>query len=121
MLSSNYSWTKTEQKTGKNKGKPLNRTPKQKFNTQLDWNLTQQLDLWTKVAYYGVESTTDRSGKKIEYPGYTFWDVGTSFQINQNAKIYGGVYNLFDRDVSNDDFGKTLEGRRYFVGTEINF
>ena len=121
LLSSNYSWTETEQKTGKNKGKPLNRTPKQKFNTQLDWNLTQELDLWTKVAYYGVETTTDRSGKKIEYPGYTFWDVGASFQINKNAKVYGGVYNLFDKDVSNDDFGKTLEGRRYFIGTEINF
>lgn len=121
LLSSNYSWTETEQKTGKNKGKTLNRTPKQKFNTQLDWNLTQELDLWTKVAYYGVETTTDRSGKKIEYPGYTFWDVGASFQINKNAKVYGGVYNLFDKDVSNDDFGKTLEGRRYFIGTEINF
>lgn len=121
LLSSNYSWTETEQKTGKNKGKPLNRTPKQKFNTQLDWNLTQELDLWTKVAYYGVETTTDRYGKKIEYPGYTFWDVGASFQINKNAKVYGGVYNLFDKDVSNDDFGKTLEGRRYFIGTEINF
>lgn len=121
LLSSNYSWNKSEQKTGKNKGKPLNRTPKQKFNTQLDWYVTQEWDLWTKVAYYGVESTTDRSGKKIEYPGYTFWDVGASFHINKNAKIYGGVYNLFDKDVSNADFGKTLEGRRYFVGTEINF
>ena len=121
LLSSNYSWTKTEQKSGNNKGKPLNRTPKQKFNTQLDWYVTQKWDLWTKVAYYGVESTTDRSGKKIEYPGYTFWDMGASFHINKNAKIYGGVYNLFDKDVSNADFGKTLEGRRYFIGTEINF
>ena len=121
LLSSNYSWTKTEQKSGNNKGKPLNRTPKQKFNTQLDWYVTQKWDLWTKVAYYGVESTTDRSGKKIEYPSYTFWDVGASFHINKNAKIYGGVYNLFDKDVSNADFGKTLEGRRYFIGTEINF
>ena len=121
MLSSNYSWNKSEQKTGNNKGKPLNRTPKQKFNTQLDWYVTQKWDLWTKVAYYGVESTTDRSGKKIEYPSYTFWDVGASFHINKNAKIYGGVYNLFDKDVSNADFGKTLEGRRYFIGTEINF
>lgn len=121
LLSTNYSWTKTEQKTGNNKGKPLNRTPKQKFNTQLDWYVTQNWDLWTKVAYYGVESTTNRSGEKIEYPSYTFWDVGASFHINKNAKIYGGVYNLFDKDVSNDDFGKTLEGRRYFIGAEINF
>ncbi|OCG00891.1 TonB-dependent receptor domain-containing protein [Gilliamella sp. wkB112] len=120
-LSSNYSWTKTEQKSGVNKGKPLNRTPKQKFNTQLDWYITNQWDLWTKVAYYGIETTTNRDGKKTEYPGYTFWDVGASYNINKQAKIYAGVYNLFDKDVSNEDFGKTLEGRRYFVGTEINF
>lgn len=121
LLSTNYSWTKTEQKTGPNKGRSLNRTPKQKFNTQLDWNVTQKWDLWTKVAYYGVESTTDRNGNKIEYPGYTFWDVGASYKIHKQAKLYAGIYNLFDKDVSNDDFGKTLEGRRYFVGTEINF
>ncbi|OCG41282.1 hypothetical protein A9G28_06405 [Gilliamella sp. Fer1-1] len=121
LLSSNYSWTKTEQKSGKYKGRPLNRTPKQKFNTQLDWYATEQWDLWAKMAYYGVESSNNRSGQKIEYPGYTFWDVGASFQINKDAKVYGGVYNLFDKNVSNEDFGKTLEGRRYFVGTEINF
>ena len=128
LLSSNYSWTKTEQKSGENKGRALNRTPKQKFNTQLDWNLTQQLDLWMKMAYYGQEHATKKVKqgretivKYVTYAGYTFWDVGTSFQINKDAKIYGGIYNLFDKDVSNDDFGKTLEGRRYFVGTEINF
>lgn len=124
LVSSNYSWTKTEQKSGINKGKALNRTPKQKFNTQLDWILNQNWDLWTKVAYYGQEHSTKRDGKKtkyVTYAGYTFWDVGASYQINKQAKVYGGVYNLFDKDVTNDDFGKTLEGRRYFVGTEINF
>jgi outer membrane receptor for ferrienterochelin and colicins len=124
LLTSNYSWTKTEQKSGEYKGRVLNRTPKQKFNTQLDWNATQQLDLWTKVAYYGQESTNKKQNNKLKtitYAGYTFWDVGASFQINKDAKVYGGVYNLFDKNVSNEDFGKTLEGRRYFVGTEINF
>ncbi|NUF26935.1 outer membrane receptor for ferrienterochelin and colicins [Gilliamella bombicola] len=121
LLSSNYSWTKTEQKSGQYKGRALNRTPKQKFNTQLDWYATQQWDLWAKMAYYGMESSNNRNGTKIEYPGYTFWDVGASYQVHKQAKIYAGVYNLFDKDVSNEDFGKTLEGRRYFVGTEINF
>ncbi|MWP47884.1 TonB-dependent receptor domain-containing protein [Gilliamella sp. Pas-s27] len=121
LLSSNYSWTKTEQKSGKYKGRSLNRTPKQKFNTQLDWYASQQWDLWAKMAYYGMESSNNRNGTKVEYPGYTFWDIGASYQVHKQAKIYAGVYNLFDKDVSNEDFGKTLEGRRYFVGTEINF
>jgi len=46
---------------------------------------------------------------------------GKSLQINQNAKIYGGVCNLFNKHVSNDNFAKTLTGRHYFVATEINF
>lgn len=121
LLSANYSWTKTEQKSGNNKGKPLNRTPKQKFNTQLDWNVTQQWDLWAKVVYSGIETSVNRNGKKTEYPSYTFWDFGASYQIHKQAKIYAGIYNLFDKKVTNDDYGKTLDGRRYFMGTEINF
>lgn len=124
LLSSNYSWTKTEQKSGIDKGKALNRTPKQKFNTQLDWYVAHDWDLWAKMAYYGQESGTKRDGNKTEYvtyAGYTFWDIGASYKIHKQAKLYAGIYNLFDKDVSNDDFGKTLEGRRYFVGTEINF
>ena len=124
LLSTNYSWTKTEQKTGPNKGRALNRTPKQKFNTQLDWYVAHDWDLWAKMAYYGQENATKRDGKKtkyVTYAGYTFWDVGASYKIHKQAKLYAGIYNLFDKDVSNDDFGKTLEGRRYFVGTEINF
>lgn len=46
---------------------------------------------------------------------------GKSLQIKQNAKIYGGVCNLFNKHVLNDDFGKSLTGRHYFVATEINF
>lgn len=120
-LNSSYTWTKTEQKTGKYKGRSLNRTPKQKFNTQLDWYVTEQWDLWAKIAYYGVESSTNRSGTKINYPGYTFWDLGGAYQVNNGAKIFAGIYNIFDKEVKNEDFGKTLEGRRYWVGTEINF
>ena len=42
-------------------------------------------------------------------------------QIKQNAKICGGVCNLFNKDVLNDDFGKSLTDPHYFVATEINF
>ncbi len=120
-VTSNYTWTKTEQKSGKYKGRPLNRTPKQKFNTQLDWNISTEWDLWAKMAYYGVESSSSRDGKKVEYPGYTFWDLGAVYQVNNQTKIMAGIYNLFDKDVMNEDFGKTLDGRRYWVGTEISF
>ncbi|WP_392561523.1 TonB-dependent receptor [Orbus sturtevantii] len=122
LLNSSYTWTKSEQKSGVNKGLSLNRTPRQKFTTQLDWFVTQQWDLWAKVAYYGEETEAGKNGVQgKKYPGYTLWDLGASYSVNKQTKLYTGIYNLFDKDVENTDFGKTLEGRRYWVGTEISF
>lgn len=126
LLTSNYAWMKTEQKSGKNKGHALSRTPKHKFNTQLDWMVSQQWDLWAKMAYYGQEyeiknNRTKNTTEYVTYAGYTFWDIGAYYHINKQAKLFAGIYNLFDKDVTNEDFGKTLDGRRYWVGTEIGF
>lgn len=122
LLSSSYAWTKSEQKTGSNKGLPLNRTPKHKINVQLDWFANEQWDLWAKMAYYGEETETgSKSVKGTKYPSYTMWDLGTSYSVNKQIKLYTGIYNLFDKKIENTDFGKTLEGRRYWLGTEINF
>jgi len=38
-LSANYTFTDTEQKSGVNKGKPLNEMPKHMFNTTADWEI----------------------------------------------------------------------------------
>lgn len=122
IFSSNYTWMDTKQKTGLNKGKALNRTPRNKFNTQLDWLVTDDLDLWGKVAYYGIESASgSRTVRDSNYPGYTLWDIGGSYAVNQNTKIYTGIYNLLNKKIENDDYGKTLDGRRYWIGLDVNF
>jgi len=122
LLNSSYSWTKSEQKSGVNKGLSLNRTPRQKFNSQLDWFVAEQWDLWAKLAYYGKETEAGKNGVQgKKYPGYTLWDLGASYFVTKQTKLYTGIYNLFDKKIENTDFGKTLEGRRYWVGTEINF
>jgi len=41
-LSANYTFTDTEQKSGVNKGKPLNEVPKHMFNTTADWEINDQ-------------------------------------------------------------------------------
>lgn len=120
VVTSSYTWMETEQKSGPNKGNPLNRLPRHKFNLQLDWHAMERLELWGKVGYYGEETAVGRnSGTK--YPGYTQWDLGGSWAINRNTKVYSGVYNLFDKRIINDDFGKTLDGRRYWLGVDVGF
>ncbi|MET1114240.1 MAG: TonB-dependent receptor [Comamonas sp.] len=59
-LSSSYTFTKSEQKSGEFAGKPLNQLPRHLLNVGLDWNPTGQINGWTKVAYRGKES--DSSG-----------------------------------------------------------
>lgn len=121
-LSTSYTWLLSKQKSGDYKGLPLNRTPKHKFNVQLDWAATQSLDLWGKAAYYGKEvELGKRDGPVSRYPGYTLWDLGATYRINPSAKLVMGVFNLFDKTIHDDEFGKTLDGRRYWLGIDIDF
>lgn len=122
LFTSTYTWMKTEQKTGENKGLALNRTPRNKFNTQLSYQATEQWELWGKVAYYGGEVSLGKHRDQDRYfPGYTLWDLGTSYVINKRTKLYSGIYNLFNRKIDENTFGKVLDGRRYWLGLDVNF
>lgn len=122
LFSSMYTWMKTEQKTGKNKGLALNRTPRNKFNVQLDYQATEKLEFWGKVAYYGDEVSLGKQREQDKYyPGYTLWDLGVSYVMTKNIAFYTGLYNIFNKKIDDNDFGKTLDGRRYWVGLTMNF
>ncbi|XKM13166.1 TonB-dependent receptor [Orbaceae bacterium ac157xtp] len=122
-LSSNYAYSHSEQKSGKNRGKPLNKTPKHNFNSQLDWTLNEQWSLWGKVTFHGKEIETGRGSKAAgkEYASYTFWDIGADYAINKETSLYAGIYNLFDKKIDYQNFSKSIDGRRYWVGVDINF
>ncbi|MCV5901269.1 TonB-dependent receptor, partial [Escherichia coli] len=54
-LSSSYTFTDSEQKTGEYKGMPLQQLPKHLFNVDVTWQTTDNLESWTKVTYRGKE------------------------------------------------------------------
>lgn len=54
-------------------------------------------------------------------PSYAFVDVGTSYSLTKQLNLIGGVYNVFDRRIERDNYGSTLEGRRYNIGLNYNF
>lgn len=124
-LSANYTYTKTEQKSGKYKGKPLNRMPKHVFNLHADWQASEQVNIWAQMNYRGneVESSDRRVSKPLGYkfPSYTVFDVGTSYKFNDQATVFAGIYNIANKKVRKSSYDKHLDGRRYWVGISVDF
>lgn len=124
-LSANYTYTKTEQKSGLYKGKALNRMPKHVLNLHTDWKATEKLSLWTQMSYRGneIESAASRAGKSqgYKYPSYTMFDLGSSYKFNDQATIFAGIYNVTNKKIRKESYDKHLDGRRYWVGVSVDF
>ncbi|GHA93274.1 ligand-gated channel protein [Modicisalibacter luteus] len=122
-LSTSYTYTDSEQKSGEYEGEPLTQLPKHQATAGLDWQATQRLSPWARVTYRGEESqpTTGPSSSALVAPSYTFVDTGIGYQLTDQAKVNVGVYNLFDETITYDEYGYVEDGRRYWVGLNVNF
>lgn len=122
-LTSTYTFTKSEQKSGQYKGEPLNQLPKHLFTTTVNWDASDALNAWARVNYRGKESqpTTGASSSSVVAPSYTFVDLGASYAVNKTVSVYAGIYNLFDKQVTYDDFEYVEDGRRYWLGVGVKF
>ncbi|SIP97297.1 TonB-dependent receptor domain-containing protein [Marinobacterium stanieri] len=121
-FSSSYTYTDSEQKSGEYKGEPLNKIPKHMVNASLDWQKSADLNLWTQANYRG--KTSDYMGRRSMSdgtPGYGFVDVGLAYQLTANAQVKAGIYNLLDKEVTNESYGVVLDGRRLNMGLNVNF
>ena len=121
-ISANYTFTDTEQKSGPNKGKPLNEMPKHMFNTILDWQTTNTVGLWGRVNYRSETSdylsrTTMAKGK----PAYTMIDMGLNYKPTDQIQVNAGIYNVFDKKIDTDTYNYVLDGRRYNIGLIYKF
>ncbi|MFM9271560.1 ligand-gated channel protein [Halomonas elongata] len=123
-LSTSYTYTDSEQKSGEYKGDPLNQLPKHQVTVSLDWQATERLNQWTRLTYRGEESqpTSGPSrGSSTVAPSYTFVDAGVGYQLTPNATVNVGIYNLFDDDVTYDEYGYIEDGRRAWLGLTVDF
>ena len=121
-LAANYTFTRTEQKTGALKGMPLNKTPKHMFNTTLDWKTNSQLSLWSRLNFRS--STSDylsRTSMAKGTPAFTFVDLGLNYAIRKDVKLGAGIYNVFNKQVDYTGFGAVYDGRRYVLNVTANF
>lgn len=122
-LTAGYTYTDSEQKSGEYKGAPLTQLPKHQVNANLDWKATERLNPWLRVTYRGEESqpTTGPSQNSLVAPDYTFVDMGLSYKVTENLNVKMAVYNLFDEEVTVDEYGYVEDGRRYWLSLTLGF
>ena len=121
-LNANYTFTDTEQKSGVNKGKPLNEMPKHMFNTTIDWQATDTVGAWTRVNYRSETSDyLSRTAMAKGKPAYTMVDVGLNYKPTDQIQVNAGVYNLLDKKIDTETYSYVLDGRRYNIGLTYKF
>jgi len=121
-VNASYTYTKTEQKSGEFKGEALNKNPRQMFNLNVDLQATDRLGLWLQGNYRGRASEyLSRNSMSNPTPGYGFVDTGLNFKLKPDTTVKAGVYNVLNRQVTNDDYDVVLDGRRLNVGLTVDF
>lgn len=119
---SSYTFTDSEQKSGDFKGEPLNKQPRHMFNTNLDWLVTDKLNLWSQYNYRSRTSDyLSRTSMSEGTPGYGFVDIGAVYGLSRNVDLTAGLYNVANKEVANDDYEVVLDGRRLVVGVTVDF
>ena len=118
----NYTYTQSEQKSGQFSGKPLNKMPKNMFNTTLDWQATPDVGFWSRLNFRGKTSEyLSRTSMSQGTPSYTQVDLGLRYNANKNLLVSAGVYNVLDKQIAYDTYDTVLDGRRYTVGLTYSF
>lgn len=119
-LSGNYTFTDSEQKSGKNKGYELTQTPKHLLNAKLNWNTTDRLSLWLKGEYRGERArfsdkyaNLNAQNKALydaagDLKAYSLFHLGGSYKATQNLTLNASISNLLGTDF--------LEGDTYVYG-----
>ena len=122
LFKADYSHTYSEQKTGDFAGKPLNKIPKNMSNISLSWDISDNINAWSRVNYRGKTSDyISRTRLSDGTPGYTMMDVGASYWATDNLKISTGLYNVANRVVTNETYGVVLDGRRVTLDVSFDF
>lgn len=117
LLKASYTWSDSKITSGTDIGRPLNNYPRHMLNLGADWQIDSRLKFWAKANY---KSKTLEDGEN-QYPAYAMVDAGLVYDLNPQLQLFGGIYNVLDRQVTRAEFGKSLDGRRVHIGLTASF
>ncbi|MCG8518569.1 MAG: ligand-gated channel protein [Pseudomonadales bacterium] len=122
-LSTSYTYTDSEQKSGAYDGQPLVQVPEHLVSLGLDWQASDRLAPWLKVRYRGEESqpVTGPSSRSVVAPSNTLVDAGMVYDLTERTQLKAGVYNLMDKEIRDDEYGYHADGRRYWLALNVGF
>jgi len=121
-LTSSYTYTESEQKSGEFKGEPLNKQPKHMANALLDWQINNRLSAWVQGNYRSETSDyISRTSMSEGTPGYGFVDIGGVYRLTESVDLKAGLYNIANKEITNEDYEVVLDGRRLVVGVSVDF
>ncbi|MCJ2183531.1 TonB-dependent receptor [Novosphingobium sp. 1949] len=134
-LKAGYTYTDSKQQTGDYAGYPLTQTPKHMANARADFDVTQTLALWTSLTYRGEEINaglrTGSNGRALVnaegttvgriYPDYFQADIGGVLRLREAVSLKLGIYNLTDKRLDVADYNMQGDGRRYWMGINVDF
>lgn len=106
-LSGNYTYTDSEQKSGRQKGLPLVNTPEHMLNSTLSWDVLPRLNL-SLIAelrderYRGTATSAGPQPvtRKLYYKSYELYHLGMRFQASDDLTLHGRVNNLLDKNMA---------------------
>ncbi|WP_374663128.1 TonB-dependent receptor domain-containing protein [Acinetobacter sp.] len=121
-LSTSYTYTDSEQKSGEFKGQPLNKMPKHMLNAGVDYDVSERWNTWMDYNYRGKTSDyLSRTSMSSGTPAYGTVDAGAVYKASEKLSLTAGVYNLANKEITNSEYDIVLDGRRYAVGMNIRF
>lgn len=123
-LSASYTYTDSEVTEGEYAGLPLVQVPEHLASLRFDWATSDRLDSWVQATYRGREMEQPGGaggGASPRAPSYTFVDAGGSYRLTDQTQLLFGLYNLLDKDVTHDEYGYVEDGRRLWVGLNVDF
>ncbi|USD27930.1 TonB-dependent receptor [Pseudoalteromonas sp. SCSIO 43201] len=121
-LNAAYTYSDSEQKSGDNKGQPLTQVPMHLTNAGANWQVSESFSTWAKVTYRGKDSQPITIGSRSTVAkSLTYMDIGVNWQINDMFTLSTGVYNLFDKEVTAEEYGYKEDGRRLWLSVVASF
>jgi len=102
IVSANYTYLDSEQKSGPEEGLPLSESPEQMYNLKGEYRANQDLSMYAiltgETGRYGGIPRGGTVDDAFYYKDYSVVNAGISYKANENVTLHGRINNVLDQD-----------------------